>query len=152
MTELLKGALFALACVIASCLVSTMALFMGGGQDGADLQVLMHLQMVSVPLGLTATVHLLIPRRGEPVSRRLRSLYAAIPHWLVFSAILLNLLVLSGELALVTVALATDKEVPWSSHIPLASMMTSSLAFCLLFGKALLDSGQTKALSGRWAP
>lgn len=86
------------------------------------------------------------------VSRRLNRLYSAIPQWLIFSAVILNLLVVSGEIALVTVAMATDEKVSWTSHVPLASMMTSSLAFCVLFGKVRLISGRAKALSGRWAP
>lgn len=150
--ELIKGLLFVFACVIATCLVSTMVLFMGGGQQGADLKVLMHLQTASVPLGFATVAFLIFMADGDSPAGRIRKIYAATPQWLIFGAIVLNLVVISGELALIIVSRAIDGEIAWTSHVPLISMMSSSFAFCALVGKNRLLSGHTQSLSGRWAP
>lgn len=150
--ELIKGLLFVFACVIATCLVSTMVLFMGGGQQGADLEVLMHLQAAFVPLGLATVAFLILAVRGDSPAGRVKKIYAATPQWLIFGTIVLNLVVISGELALIVVSRAIDGEIAWTSHVPLISMMTSSFAFCALTGQNRLLSGHTQSLSGRWAP
>ncbi|MDJ0748189.1 MAG: hypothetical protein QNJ11_01835 [Woeseiaceae bacterium] len=150
--DLIKGLLFVFACVIATCLVSTMVLFMGGDQLGADLKVLTNLQAASIPLGL-ATVALLIFAAGRNAAAgRIKKIYAATPQWLIFGAIVLNLVVISGETALIVVSRAIDGEIAWTSHVPLISMMTSSVALCVLVGQNRLLSGHTQSLSGRWAP
>ncbi|MDJ0751806.1 MAG: hypothetical protein QNJ11_20145 [Woeseiaceae bacterium] len=152
MKELLNGLLLAIGCVITSCLVSTMALFIADNQQGADLKALMYLQAASVPLALSITAFLLIPVERQSVTQRLKVLYCATPQWLIFSAILLNSLVASGEVALIVVAIVTDVRIPWTSHVPLMSMLVSSLAYCLLSGQQRLMTGHRQALSGRWAP
>jgi hypothetical protein len=40
--------------VIMSCLISTMTVFMGGGQQGTDLHSLMLIQIASIPIAFVA--------------------------------------------------------------------------------------------------
>lgn len=150
--ELTKGLLFTLACIILSCLMSIMALFISGGQNGSDLQMLMQTQILAIPLGAIITVWTIVSVGGGTFGYRLKKLYAATPQWLVFSAAMLNLLVAFGEIALITVSIVSDEKILWTDHVALVSMMMSSLAFCLLYGHGQLMSGQTHALSGRWGP
>lgn len=150
--EAIKGLLFMLACTMLMCLVSIMALFISGVQNGSDLQMLMQVQALSIPLGVIVIAWTIAAVGDGTTAERLRKLYSAIPQWLVFSAGMLNLLVASGEISLITVFFVSDQEILWTDHIALVSMLVSSLAFCLLYGHSQRLSGRKTALSGRWGP
>ena len=143
MRGMLTGLMIVLAMVVLSCLVSTMALFMGGGQAGVDLRELMILQVLSIPI---SGIAILLAISAYSV----KELYAAVPQWLAFSCFLLLLLVASGEVAFLIVTRATGAEVPWTAHAPLVSMLLSSLAICALYAVTGLKAGRPKPHSGRW--
>jgi len=143
--------LAALALIAASCLVSLMVLFMGGGQAGPDLHGLLVLQALSIPaaLGIVGfVVALFVAAWGRRDG--LKRLWAAIPQWLVFGFILLNSLTVSGELAMLIFARAMGTAVPASEHVPFASLLVTTLAFLVLYARMQLGKGP--GLSGRWAP
>lgn len=133
----------ALAMIVASCLVSTMALFMGGGHGGVDLHALMLLQVLSIPVAIGA---ILFTLNAYSVKR----LYVAVPQWLVFSFFMLFLLVASGEVAFMIVTQAADEAVVWTAHAPLLSMLACSFAICALYAYSGIKSGKPDPTSGRW--
>ncbi len=147
---LINGVLIMLIIVILSCLVSIMVLFIGGNLTGPDLGTLVQIQSLSVPAGIAVIIWTLASVGRGTLGERIKTLYAAMPQWLIFSAVVLNLLVASGELALITVAISTDQEVSWIDHVALVSMLASSLAFCFLYGHSQRLSGRHHAFSGRW--
>lgn len=139
--------------VVLSCLVSTMALFMGGGQTGTDLESLMYLQIASVPVALVAILLVrFVADARTSGSIEFGELYKAIPQWMIFGLLILNSLVASGEAALLVVVRTMKEDVPWTAHAPLVSMFTCSIAVCMLYGRAQILAGRATALSGRWRP
>lgn len=150
---LLNATIATMSMIVLSCLVSTMALFMGGGQSGVDLQSLMYLQIASVPIALAAVLlGRFVPGTRTGKCTTFRKFYAAVPQWMVFCFLMLNLLVASGEVALLVVARATSEDIEWTAHAPLVSMFAGSLAICVLYGRAQQLAGRPVAFSGRWAP
>ena len=139
--------------VIMSCLISTMTVFMGGGQQGTDLHSLMLIQIASIPIAFVAILGsaFLYPTGGENANT-IKRLYAAVPQWMVFGFLLLNSMVVAGEMALLIVSRTTEQTVEWTSHAPLMSMLMCSLAVCVLYARAGILSGKPPALSGRWPP
>ena len=140
-----------LAAVVVSCLVSTMAIFMGGGQASVDLYALMVIQIAFVPASIILILlglHICSVFSEEPLTAR--RIYDAVPQWLVFIFLVLLLLVCSGEVAFLVVSSSTNATVAWTAHAPLVSMLTCSAAVCVLHGCAGLLSGRPLALSGRW--
>jgi len=144
----LKSGLVVLALIIVTCLVSTMAVFMGGGQGGTDLHSLMVMQAASIPIAILSVVAILVPAGdGGNGARRI---WAAIPQWMVFGFLLLNSLVIAGETAFLIVLNATERDIVWTEHIPLAAMLACSVAFCVLYARLNVLTGNPKAMSGRW--
>ena len=137
--------------VIVSCLVSAMALFMGGGQSGPDLITLMNLQIGSVPVAIiSAVIGIGVSGRYSEESMTAKRLYAAMPHWLVFCCVILVALAGLGEVALVVVSMTTDLVVEWTAHAPFVAMIVCSVAVCVLYACIGILSGRQVALSGRW--
>lgn len=134
-----------------SCLISLMALFMGGGQDGTDLRALMHLQAALIPVAILIVaigVYSFVVNDGW--TKGMRAVWRALPQWMIFVFLLLNSLVLFGELALVIAMTATDEMILWHVHVPLAAMFCCSLAYILLYARQHSYPGSKPALSGRW--
>ena len=134
-----------------TCLISLMAVFMGGGQGGTDLRGLMILQAGLVPIALIlALVNLYRFVSADGWAGGIRELWRAIPQWLAFIFLLLNSLVLFGEIAFVIVMRATDEIVPWHAHIPLMCILVCSSAYLILHARRNTYPGSPPAMSGRW--
>lgn len=141
-----------LSAVIMSCLVSTMVIFIGGGQAGVDLFGLMTIQIASVPAALiSALLGIQICRTASQEPLTIGRLYHAVPQWLVFICLILFLLVCFGEIAFLIVSRTTNIVVGWAAHAPLISMLACSVAVCILYGCVGLLRGKPPALSGRWS-
>lgn len=140
---MLNALMIFLAMVVASCLVSTMVLFMGGGQGGVDLRELLVLQLLAIPISLIAIVVAI-------ASYQIRQLYAAVPQWMAFGFFLLFLLVAAGEVAFLIVKKSANIDVAWTAHAPLFSMLACSLAICATHACVGLGSGRPNPRSGRW--
>ncbi len=150
---ILNVSIVTMSLVVLSCLVSTMALFMGGGQSGADLRSLMHLQIASVPIALAAiSFARIVPDERTSSGIAFAKLHKAVPQWMIFGLLILNCLVASGEAALLVVVATMKEDVVWTAHAPLVSMFTCSFAVCALYGRAQILAGRAAAFSGRWAP
>ena len=138
--------------VVLSCLVSTMALFMGGGQGTVDLFGLLAIQSASIPAALVAVfVALYLTRVAGHSPLTVQRIYAAVPQWLVFIVLILAMLVGFGEVAFVVVERATGNPIAWRAHVPLLSMLFCSLAVAVLYACIGLMSGRPQAMSGRWS-
>ena len=150
---LLNGTIIIMLMVITSCLISTMIVFLGGGQQGTDMHSLTLIQIASVPIAFVAILgSVFLCSSGDQNANIIKRLYAAVPQWMVFGFLLLNSLVVAGEVALRIVSRMTEQTVSWTSHAPLMSMLRCSLAVCVLYACTGLLSGRPPALSGRWPP
>ncbi|MCH9694546.1 MAG: hypothetical protein K0U72_08560 [Gammaproteobacteria bacterium] len=144
--------LSALAMIIGSCLISLMAVFMGDGQFGTDLQGLLRLQSVFAALALLIAIACLcsfVARRSWTTG--LRTIWTALPQWLVFTFLLLNSLFVFGEVAFLIATRAMGHTVMWYQHVPLVCMLSCSFAFLLLYARRNSFPGSKPALSGRWS-
>ena len=140
-----------LAIASGSCLISLMALFMGGGQGGTDLRGLMYLQGGVSPIAFAIAASCAYGFiRTQGWSAGLRAAWRAIPQWLVFIFLILNSLVISGEAAYLIVMQATNEPVTWHQHIPLVCLLICSTAFLLLHARMNSYPGSPPAMSGRW--
>jgi hypothetical protein len=134
-----------------SCLISLMALFIGGGQVGTDLRGLMYLQAGFTPLALGIAVvsaYLFVSVQGW--AKGAQAMWRVIPQWLMFIFLLLNSLVLLGEIAYGIIMRATDDLVQWHEHIPLVCLFVCSSAYLALYARANSYPGSPPAMSGRW--
>jgi len=147
----LNGSLVVLAMTIMSCLISTMTVFMGGGQQGPDLHSLMLIQLASVPVAVALILcGIFLTPPNQKNRTVLKRIWSVLPQWMVFGFLLLNSLFIAGETAFLIVSKATDQAVTWTAHVPLVSMLACSIAFCVIFGSASLLAGKSSAMSGRW--
>ncbi len=144
-------ALFLLAFVILSSLVTMMIVFTGGSLEGADVRGLLLTQLASVPVGLgilafeiSGFVRLNGWRKG------LNLLWQKIPAWLVLAFVLVNSLVLIGELSVLLLDYLMQGSTAWTDHVPLLSMLSSSAAFSVLYGKTAQLYGNGVKTLGRW--
>ncbi|MEM8815074.1 MAG: hypothetical protein AAFX56_09410 [Pseudomonadota bacterium] len=144
-------ALAVLGLVIMGCLVSMMVVFMGGPQGASDFRSLLSLQLTAIPLALLAALtSIIVVGSKEGVRSGLKSLWRALPQWLVIAFVVLNSLFVFGEVSLIIVAQATDVTVPWFEHVPLICMLACSIAFLVVYAHARLGQTREPALSGRW--
>ena len=144
-------ALAMLAIVATTSLVSLMVMFVAGNLSGPDLAGLAAVQLVSIPvsIGIVAfVVVLFVSAWGR--REGLKKLWDAIPQWLVFAYVLINSLTAAGELAMLIIYRAMEREVPAGEHVPLFALLATTTAFLALYAR--MQVGKGKALSGRWSP
>lgn len=140
-----------LALVALSCLPSIMVMFMGGRRDGADLAALMLLQLATIPVSFSLIVAGFASMTSKGDWRgALRTLWSALPQWLLFMFFFFNSLVVIGEIALIVASRMTATPQAWQAHIPLVCMLSSSTAFLVLYAASNSGSGSDRALAGRW--
>lgn len=141
--DFLNALQIALFLIVLTCLVSIMAVFMGGGQASTDLHSMFVAQIAAIPLAIVVIATSLI-------GSNMRTLWSTLPQWLVFIVLLLNALALCGEVALIIAARMTDHVGPWQEHVPLACTITCSIAFLLLYARTHPNTENKTALTGRW--
>lgn len=127
MGTLFKGLMAVFAVTLASSMVSMMAAFVGS--EGADLQDLLKLQTVLVPVSITVIgwcIGTLVRRYGY--RKAPRRFWNELPGWLLFAILAANSLVLIAELSFVLIRYHTSTPTPWQEHVPAASALFSSLA------------------------
>lgn len=148
---LLMSTLFLLGLIILSSLVTLMVVFTGGSFTGADLTGLFLIQVVSVPAAiLILALEILAFVRPNGWKLGLGLLWSKIPAWLVLALLLLNSLVLIGELSVVLLNHLMEESVHWSEHVPLAALLSSSLAFAVIYAKVAQLYWKGTASVGRW--
>ena len=144
-------ALFALGFIVLSSLVTMMIVFTGGRLDGADVAGLLYTQLVSVPIAvgiLAIEVGAFVRLNGW--RRGLRLLWEKVPAWLVLAFVLVNSLVLVGELSVLLLDYLMQGSPAWTDHVPLLAMLSASSAFCVLYGKTAQLYGNGVEALGRW--
>ena len=140
-----------LGAIIATCLVSLMVVFMGGPQGASDFRSLLSLQLAAIPLALlAAAVSLATVGIREGLGPAVKSIWRALPTWMLLGFIVLNSLCVFGEVSLLIVAYATEATVPWQEHVPLISMLSCSVAFMIVYAHGRLNRTSEPAMSGRW--
>jgi hypothetical protein len=132
MATLFKWLTAAFAVMLVSSLVSMMAAFVGS--QGADLQDLLKLQAVLVPVSIAVVVwcfSLLTRQLGY--GNVLRKFWSVLPGWLIFAVFAVNSLVLVAELSFVLIRYHTAAVRPWQEHLPAATALCSSLALATCY-------------------
>jgi len=149
--SLIYIALIALGILILSCLVTVMVTFISFGAPGADMQMLFAAQALATPLAL-AIVAVDLLSYGRTIGWRdgLLAIWSGIPAWLVLALLLLNSLVLIGEMSYLLLIHLTSEAVPWVSHAQLLCMLSCSAAFCSLYARHTSRSGGPPVSVGRW--
>lgn len=147
----LHALLFFFGLIILTCLITLMVAFTGGSFTGADLNGLLVAQTAAIPIALLvvgAEVAAFVRLNGWHVGLAL--LWRKIPAWLVLALLLLNSLVFIGELSVLLLNHLMEESLPWREHVPLFSMLVSTLAFAVLYAKVaqLYWNGVTSL--GRW--
>ena len=118
--------------VLASSIVSLMAVFMGG--RGPDLQALLAGQTAAAIGGLPVTLFLLADIvRQMGWHNGWRSIWQVIPGWMVRSLLGMLTLALVGELSLFLVARSTSVQLTDGAHVPLATALSSTFALSALY-------------------
>lgn len=141
MTTLFKWLTAIFAVMMASSIVSMMAAFVGS--QGADLQDLLKLQAVLVPVSIAVVVWcfvLLIRQYGY--GNAFRKFWNVLPGWLVFAVFAVNSLVLVAELSFILIQYHTATLRPWQEHLPAATALCSSLALATCYVSFRIRSAQ----------
>ena len=129
--------------VLASSVVSLMAVFMGG--RGPDLQALLDVQVAASVLGIIVILWVLASICREfGLKQGLRQIWQVMPGWLVRSLLGMLTLVLVGELSLYLVARADSLRLADGAHVPLLTAFSSTCAL-----GALYASGKIRKASRR---
>ena len=139
-----------LATVVVSCLVSMMVMFVGGSM-GNDFRSLILLQALAAAMALVVSamaVYSFVATEGTGAG--LRSIWAALPQWLVFTFFLVNSLFLFGEISFLIVGRAMGDTIEPAMHVPLLSLLLCSVAFLLLHARRHSFPGSRPAMRGRW--
>lgn len=132
MTTLFKWLTAAFAVMLASSLVSMMAAFVGS--QGEDLQDLLKLQAVLVPVSIAVVVWcLFLLTRQFGFGNVFRTLWSVLPGWLIFAVLAVNSLVLIAELSFLLIQYHTATLRPWQEHLPAATALCSSLALATCY-------------------
>ena len=132
MTNLFKWLTAVFAVMLASSIVSMMAAFVGS--EGADLQDLLKLQAVLVPVALVVVIWcfgFLVLRYGYRGA--FRNFWGTLPGWLLFAILAANSLVLVAELTFILIQYHTGTLPPWQEHVPAAAALCSSLALATCY-------------------
>jgi len=149
--NLLYPGLVTLGILILSCLITMMVTFISFGTPGADVQTLFAAQAVAAPVALLIVIFdLAMYAKTVGWRNGLRTIWSAAPAWLVLALVLLNSLVLIGELSYLLLIHLTAQAVPWVSHAQLLCMLTCSAAFCALYSRRVAQDGKVPAPVGRW--
>ena len=144
-------ALFILAFVVLSSLVTMMIVFTGGSLEGADVRGLLLTQLAAVPVGLgILALELSSFVRLNGWRDGVRLLWQKIPAWLVLAFVLVNSLVLVGELSVLLLDYLMQGSPAWTDHVPLLAMLSSSAAFSVLYAKTAQLYGNGVKSLGRW--
>lgn len=126
-TFLLKWLTIAFAVLLASSLLSMMAVF--SGSTGSDLRDLLNLQAAAIPVAIVAFAwSSALVARGHGARAAARALWEGLPGWLLFVVVVMLSLVIVAEMAFVIVGSYTGEPRPWDEHVPVASAFTSALA------------------------
>ena len=149
--RLLYFGLFLLGAMILSCLVTLMIAFTGGSFAGADLSGLLLLQGAAIPAALLViALEIAAFVRAGGWRGGLAMLWDRVPAWLVLALVLVNSLVLIGELSVLLLRHLTDEPVSLIEQVPLLALLCSSAAFALLYAKAATMYGGGTSRVGRW--
>ena len=142
--------LLALAATMLSCQLTLMYVFVGGN-GGGDARALLVIQAWSAAIALL--VFLWEAMRNVLASglgNTFRAVWHALPAWAVLAMVVLNSLVIIGELSLYLRMRMTGQAPLWFEHAPLLCVLACSLAFVVLLKRSSMAQDGSRAPVGRW--
>lgn len=141
----------ALATIGASCLVSLMYAFMGGSATNADFATLNAVQGFGIALSVGVALYCVASvSRGRSAREASLTMWRHIPGWLVFVILLLGSLVFIGELSYALLIRAELVRSDWENHVALLCLLSSSIAYGLLFALLHQRAGHSPYSKARW--
>jgi len=133
-----------------SCQMTLMFVFIGGGA-GSDAMALLVIQACVAPVALLIFAWQVLRRvMVNGWGNSFRAMWHALPAWLVLALVVLNSLVLIGELSLFLRERLMERSPLWVEHAPLLCVLACSLAFVALFDKSSIARDRSRAPVGRW--
>jgi hypothetical protein len=128
------------AALLASSLVSMMAVFMGSASS--DLHALLQVQAVATLIAVVAIARYLWTAHCHSAgANAFAVIWHYLPGWLVFVVLSANSLVMIAELTFILIQSLADQARPWQEHVPALSACLSSVA--LAGGYASLRMAET---------
>ena len=147
----LRVVCIALAIIGGSCLISLMYAFMGGSAASADFAALNVLQGFGIGLSVLAILFCIgSVSRGLSARETYQTLWQHIPGWLVFVIVLLASLVFIGELSYALLLRAELAQSEWENHVALLCLLSSSIAYGLVFALLHRRAGLSPYSKQRW--
>lgn len=147
----LRAVSIALAAIGGSCLVSLMYAFMGGSATNADFATLNAVQRFGIALSIAVMLYCLVSvSRGRSVRDTYVTVWQHIPGWLVFVILLLGSLVFIGELSYALLIRAELVRSDWENHVALLCLLSTSLAYGLVFAVLHQRAGHLPYSKARW--
>ena len=142
--------LLALGATMLSCQLTMMYLFIGGN-NGGDAQALLVIQVWVAAIAILVFLVEAVRRIAVyGLSDSLRTMWHAMPAWVVLALIVLNSLVIIGELSLYLRQKISGQVPLWFEHAPLLCVLACSLTFIALFSQSSLARSDSEAAVGRW--
>ncbi len=147
----LRAVRLALAVIGGSCLVSLMYAFMGGSATNADFAALNVIQRFGIVLSILVVLFCVgSVSRGRSARETYQTLWQHIPGWLVFVILLLGSLVFIGELSYALLLRAELVRSEWENHVALLCLLSSSVAYGVVFALLHQRAGLSPYSKERW--
>jgi hypothetical protein len=144
---LFKWLTLVFAAVLGSSFISMMAAFVGS--RGTDLQDLMVLQAISIPVAIALVVWCFgIQVHHYGYRNAISKAWDCLPGWLLFGVLAANSLVLIAELSFLLIQHHTAVLRPWQEHVPAATAFSSSLAVLACYVTFRLAKTRVTASAG----
>ena len=141
--RLAQFGLITFAIVAISCTISMMSVFLTGEAGGTDLRSLLLLQVLAVPPAIAVSLY-------ETWRQGAVAIWRALSPWIVLGALLLNGLVVVGELALLLRGHLTGRDGTWFEHAPLLAALSCSAAACVLYARRFPAAADASGGVRRW--
>ena len=140
-----------LAAFALSSIVSLMIAFMGGGRERPAVSMLDLIQRLGILFSVLAALSAIyLARKAENTGSVWRTIWQHVPGWLAFAVLVLNSLVLIGELSYVLLTSVDLAVNDWRNHAALICLACSSLAFAALHAAVHAAEGRPPHAKERW--
>lgn len=132
-----------------SSLVSIMYTFVGGAAGSMDAAELNNLQILGIVIAgavIAASLVYFFRHSDTPLT----ALWNNAPGWLMFIILILNLLVLAGEVSYLLIFARDTAVGSWQNHVALICLALASTGFGTLFAWRNAYSGRPPFDKSRW--
>lgn len=133
-----KPLLAVFSILILLSLIGLMSVFNASPQRDV-IELLKILSALLIPCTLLILFPIICQARTDGLASTLKNFWRQCPNWLKFAWVLLNSLVLSGELAFLLVKTYSQQNSSWLDHAPLISCLAATTAFVVWYVFELVD-------------